>query len=118
VTRVARTAPTWSARLGKSATSSPISCGKYSALIHSRSAKVGSQENTTTRRATRRSSSIPARQSVQWCRVSTAIAASKLSSSNGSVSAGAWTAGAASGGRWAIITPDGSTAVTARSGGS
>ena len=42
----------------------------------------------------------------------TAIAASKLASSNGSASALACTAGAASGGRWAIITADGSTAVT------
>ena len=61
---------------------------------------------------------MPARQSVQWCSVSTAIAASKAPSSNGSASAAAWTAGAASGGRWAIITADGSTAVTSRSGGS
>ena len=46
------------------------------------------------------------------------MAASKLASSNGSASALACTAGAASGGRWAIITADGSTAVRARSGGS
>ena len=40
------------------------------------------------------------------------------SSSKGSDSAPAWTTGAASGGRWAIITADGSTATTSRSTGS
>ena len=50
--------------------------------------------------------------------VRTAIAASKLASAKGSASALACTAGAAPGGRWAIITADGSTAVTSRSGGS
>ena len=61
---------------------------------------------------------MPPRQSLQWWIVSTAIAASKLSSSNGSASALACTTVAPSGGRWAIITADGSTAVTSRSGGS
>ena len=61
---------------------------------------------------------MPARQSLQWWMVRTAIAASKLPSSNGSDSALPCTTGAASGGRWAIITADGSTAVTSRSGGS
>ncbi len=47
-----------------------------------------------------------------------AIAASKLSSSKGSSSALAWTTGAAPAGRWEIITPEGSTAVTSRPAGS
>jgi hypothetical protein len=46
------------------------------------------------------------------------MAASKLPSSNGSSSATALTTGAASSGRWAIITSDGSTATTSRSCGS
>ena len=46
------------------------------------------------------------------------MATSKLSSANGSASAAACTAGPDSGGRWAIMTSDGSTAVTSRSGGS
>jgi hypothetical protein len=47
-----------------------------------------------------------------------AIAASKLSSSNGSSSALAWTTGADPGGRWEIISLEGSTAVTSRPAGS
>jgi hypothetical protein len=50
--------------------------------------------------------------------VSTAIAASKLASAKGSASALALHRGRRVGGRWAIITADGSTAVTSRSGGS
>jgi hypothetical protein len=45
-------------------------------------------------------------------------AASKLSSASGSRSAAASIAGAAVGGRWAIILGDGSTASTSRSAGS
>lgn len=60
----------------------------------------------------------PARASVQWCTVSTASAASKDSSANGSDSADARTAAAAPGGRAAIIPSEGSTAVTIRSAGS
>ena len=79
----------------------------------------GSNVSMTMRsRATRRNSATPARQSDQWCIVSTASAASKDWSGNGSASAGARTAGAASGGRCAIITADGSTATTSRSRGS
>ena len=93
--------------------------GKYSGPSHMRATQLGSHEKTTTRsRATRRSSAQPARQSLQWCSVMIAIAASKLASAKGSASALACTAGAAPGGRWAIITADGSTAVTSRSGGS
>jgi hypothetical protein len=50
--------------------------------------------------------------------VTMAMAASKLSSSNGSRSAVASTAGAAARGRWARIAADGSTASTYRSEGS
>jgi hypothetical protein len=50
--------------------------------------------------------------------VSTAIAASKLPSANGSASAAARTAAAAAAGRWASMTGDGSTATTWRSRGS
>jgi len=50
--------------------------------------------------------------------VSTASAASKLSSGNGNASATACTAGAAPSGRWAIMTSDGSTATTRRPFGS
>jgi hypothetical protein len=46
------------------------------------------------------------------------MAASKLPSANGRSSAKACTTGAAPSGRWAIITSDGSTAVTSRSAGS
>ena len=68
--------------------------------------------------ATRRISATPARQSDQWCIVSTASAASNEPSSNGSASAEAWTAGAAPGARCASITAEGSTATTSRSRGS
>jgi hypothetical protein len=69
-------------------------------------------------RATRSISRIPAARSLQWWSVKIAIAASTLPSSRGSASAEAWTAGALPGGRWAIITAEGSTATTSRSAGS
>jgi hypothetical protein len=50
--------------------------------------------------------------------VSTAIAASTLSSASGRSSALATIAGAAAGGRWAIMTRDGSIATSLRSSGS
>jgi hypothetical protein len=50
--------------------------------------------------------------------LSTAIAAPKERSANGSASAIARTAGAACSGRWAAMTADGSTAPTGRSRGS
>ena len=68
--------------------------------------------------ATRRISATPARQSDQWCIVSTASAASNEPASNGSASAEAWTARAAPGARCASITAEGSTATTSRSRGS
>jgi hypothetical protein len=46
------------------------------------------------------------------------MTASKESSSNGSISAFAWMTGAASAGRWEIISAEGSTATTSRSLGS
>lgn len=46
------------------------------------------------------------------------MAASKLESAKGRASARAWITGAVSGGRWAIITAEGSTARTSRSRGS
>ena len=69
-------------------------------------------------RATRRISARPASRSGQWWTVSTAIAASKASSAKGSASALARTAGAAPAGRWAIISAEGSTAVTSLPAGS
>jgi hypothetical protein len=81
--------------------------------------RAGSKLRTTTRRrATRAISARPARGSRQWWTVIVAIAASKASSSKGRSSALAWTAGTAPGGRWEIISGDGSTAVTSRSAGS
>jgi hypothetical protein len=75
--------------------------------------------NTTTGpRATRRSSARPASGGCQWWIVTHAIAASKVSSSNGSASACASIAGAAPGGRCARIVALGSTASTQRSAGS
>ena len=73
---------------------------------------------TTRSRATRRISARPASRSGQWWTVSTAIAASNESSSKGRASALARTAGAAPGGRRAIISAEGSTAVTSRPAGS
>src|SRR5262249_10096903 len=61
---------------------------------------------------------MPPRKSLQWCTVSSAIAASNAPSRKGRASATPRTTGAASGVRCAIITPDGSTATTARSRGS
>ena len=63
------------------------------------SMKAGSKVNRTARlRATRPSSRRPAARSGQWWSVRTAIVASKLASANGSASADAAIAGAASGG--------------------
>jgi hypothetical protein len=50
--------------------------------------------------------------------VKIAIAASTLSSSSGRASAEAWITGALPGGRWAIITSEGSRAITSRPAGS
>ena len=96
------------------------SSGKYSGPSHMRPTQVGSHEKTTTRsRATRRSSAGPRAQSLQWCSGEERPSRRRsCASAKGSASALACTAGAAPGGRWAIITADGSTAVTSRSGGS
>jgi hypothetical protein len=73
---------------------------------------------TTGPRATRRNSASPRAGSDHWCTVTVAITASKESSSNGSRSAAASSAGTAPEGRWARMPADGSTATTYRSVGS
>jgi hypothetical protein len=95
----------------------PIS-GAYS-LIHQLCSEPGSNVRTTTRRlATRRISTIPASGSRQWWTEKTVIAASTDSSSSGRLSAAALSTSAAPGGRWAIISPEGSSATTSMSVGS
>jgi len=61
---------------------------------------------------------MPATTSDQWCTLSTESATSNARSAKGSASATARTAGAASSGRCASITTDGSIATTIRSRGS
>ncbi len=71
-----------------------------------------SHVSTTERRATRRSSAKPRSTSLQWWIVRMASATSKSPSGSGMASALAWIAGAAPGGRCAIIVAEGSMATT------
>ena len=82
-------------------------------MIHS-FASVGTSMVTITMRcrATRVSCPKPASTSRQWCKVRIAIAASTAPSANGMSSTEVCNTGAAAGGRWAIMTLDGSTAST------
>ena len=73
---------------------------------------------TMRRGAIRHSSANPAAQSSQWCTVRMARATSARPAGSGSAEPPARTAGPAPGGRCPIMTPEGSTATTARSAGS
>ena len=94
------------------------SSGKYSSTSQNGATSASQVTMTARSRATRRSSARPRARSGQWCTVSTASVASKLPSANGSAVAEACTTGAAPGGRWRIISGEGSTARTRRSVGS
>lgn len=92
--------------------------GRYSRVSQNSRCTAMSYVTTTNRRATRRSSAIPAARSDQWCTVSTARATANCPVSKGSSSARPIRQGAAPAGRWARIAADGSTASSGTSAGS